>query len=233
MGTAARTWVARWVGGGAAGVMRRRRDVLRCCSWPAALTDPVVCPHTRHPAALFHTRPPPPHPAPAAHTAGTAPQAAHLLVRLDVVDEVGQRVDALLHRERELGVVGAQEVGHLAGGHQVGGAWARGGGAGMGGGRGGGVAGRGLADEQGRGAAQARPLPGWRPAAAPKPAPAQHPSKQRLSSHSPPPPPPPATTPPPHKDPAATSQQHPPTHPRCRWSRCAACGRGQRRWWPP
>jgi hypothetical protein len=51
----------------------------------------------------------------------TAPHP-HLLVALDVPDEVVQRVNALLHGEGELVVQGAQEVRHLARSYEVGGA---------------------------------------------------------------------------------------------------------------
>lgn len=43
----------------------------------------------------------------------TIVQTAHLLEGLDVPDEVLQSVQPLLHREDELVVDGAQEIGHL------------------------------------------------------------------------------------------------------------------------
>ena len=56
------------------------------------------------------------------HVASAAHRTAHLLEALDVPDQVVQRVDALLHREGELVVDGAQEVGDLARSDEVGGA---------------------------------------------------------------------------------------------------------------
>ena len=56
------------------------------------------------------------------HVASAAHRTAHLLEALDVPDQVVQRVDALLHREGELVVDGAQEVGDVARGNEVGGA---------------------------------------------------------------------------------------------------------------
>ena len=45
------------------------------------------------------------------------------VVRLDVVDDVADGVDALLHGERELVVVGAQELRDAARGDEVGRPW--------------------------------------------------------------------------------------------------------------